>query len=142
MPAKPNNKPVSEAVLKKLRVASIAASKHAYCPYSHFPVGAAVLTTEGRIFFGCNVENASYGLTICAERNAIFHAVACGSQPIVAVAIYTPTPSPSAPCGACRQVINEFGPKAGVYSFCNGKEELRVSMTELLKHAFGPHNFV
>jgi len=142
MPAESNTKLVSEAVLTELRVASMEAAKRAYCPYSHFPVGAAVLTTEGRIFSGCNVENASYGLTICAERNAIFHAVTCGSQPIVAVAIYTPTLSPSAPCGACRQVINEFGPQAGVYSFCDGKEELRVSMTELLKHAFGPKNLV
>jgi cytidine deaminase len=142
MPTEPNTRLISETVRKKLRVASIEASKRAYCPYSHFPVGAAVLTTEGRIFSGCNVENASYGLTICAERNAIFHAVSHGLQPIVAVAIYTPTPRPSAPCGACRQVINEFGPQARVYSFCNGKEELRVSMTELLKHAFGPHNLV
>jgi cytidine deaminase len=142
MSAEPNTKPVSEAFLRKLRVASVAASKRAYCPYSHFPVGAAVLTTEGGIFSGCNVENASYGLTICAERNAIFHAVASGSQPILVVAIYTPTPRPSAPCGACRQVINEFGPKAEVYSFCNGKEVLHVSMTDLLKHAFGPHNLV
>ncbi|MGD1087428.1 MAG: cytidine deaminase, partial [Verrucomicrobiota bacterium] len=91
MPTAPNTRLVSEAFLKKLRAASIKASKRAYCPYSHFPVGAAVLTTEGRIFSGCNVENASYGLTICAERNAIFHAVSCGSQLIVAVAIYTPT---------------------------------------------------
>jgi cytidine deaminase len=131
-----NTKLISAAVLKELRVASIEASKRAYCPYSRFPVGAAVLTTEGKIFSGCNVENVSYGLTICAERNAIFHAVTRGSQQIAAVMIYTPTPRPSAPCGACRQVINEFGPKAEVYSFCNGKEELRVSMTELLIQPF------
>jgi cytidine deaminase len=142
MQTKPDIKLVSEAVLTELRVASIEAAKRAYCPYSRFPVGAAVLTTAGRIFSGCNVENASYGLTICAERNAIFHAVTCGSPQIAAVTIYTPTSSPSAPCGACRQVINEFGPQAEVYSFCKGKKELRVSMTELLKHAFGPHNLV
>jgi len=137
-----NIKQISESVLAELRIASIEAAKRAYSPYSRFPVGAAVLTTAGRIFSGCNVENASYGLTICAERNAIFHAVASGSQQIAAVMIYTPTLSPSAPCGACRQVINEFGSNAEIYSFCNGKEELRVSMTELLKHAFGPHNLI
>jgi cytidine deaminase len=140
MQSEPNTTLVSEAVLTKLRATSIEAAKRAYCPYSHFPVGAAVLTAEGGIFSGCNVENASFGLTICAERNAIFQAVACGSQQITAVVIYTPTASPGAPCGACRQVINEFGPKAEIYCFCDGMKELHVSMSELLKHAFGPHN--
>jgi len=140
MQTRPNAKLIPQAVLKKMRAVSIEASKHAYCPYSRFPVGAAVLTAEGGIFSGCNVENASYGLTICAERNAIFHAVACGSQQILAVMIYTSTPNPSAPCGACRQVINEFGPKAEIYSFCKGKEELHVAMAELLRYPFGPHN--
>jgi cytidine deaminase len=137
MQTRPNTKLISRAVLKKMRVAAVKASKQAYCPYSCFPVGAAVLTAAGRIFSGCNVENASYGLTVCAERNAIFHAVARGLKQIVAIAIYTPTPRPSTPCGACRQIIHEFGPKATVYSFCESKEELCVSMTELLKHSFG-----
>jgi cytidine deaminase len=140
MQSEPNTPLVSEAVLTKLRAAAMVAAKKAYCRYSHFPVGAAVLTAEGGIFSGCNVENASFGLTICAERNAIFQAVAGGSQQITAVVIYTPTANPTAPCGACRQVINEFGPNAEIYSFCRGKKELRISMPELLKHAFGPHN--
>lgn len=140
MKPKQNIPRVSAAVLKKLRAASIEAAKKAYCPYSHFPVGCAVLTADGGIFSGCNVENASFGLTICAERNAIAQAVVRGAKRITAVMIYTPTPSPTAPCGACRQVINEFGPLAGIYSFCDGQNELRVSMTELLNHAFGPHN--
>jgi cytidine deaminase len=131
---------ISKPKLNELRLASIKAAGRAYCPYSHFAVGAAVLAANGKIFSCCNVENASYGLTICAERNAIFIAVASGSQQIVAVAIYTPTPAPSAPCGACRQVINEFGPKAEIYSFCKGRKILRVSLGELLKHAFGPKN--
>jgi cytidine deaminase len=105
-------------------------------------VGAAVLTTDGKIYSGCNVENASYGLTSCAERNAIFHAVSRGSKQIAAVMVYTPTPNPSAPCGACRQVINEFGPDAEVYCACDGKDTLCVSNRELLKHAFGPQNLV
>ena len=85
--------------LEKLKEKAAAASKSAYCPYSGFPVGAAVVTPEGRIFTGCNVENASYGLTICAERNAVFQAIARGSKEIVAVAIYTPTATPTCPCG-------------------------------------------
>ena len=98
------------------------AAAHAYCPYSHFRVGAAVLTDRGEIFAGCNVENASYGLTICAERNAVFQAVAQADGPLVirAVVVYTPTAEPTAPCGACRQVINEFGPDAEVLSICDG----------------------
>ena len=142
MQPKRNTKMILKTVLTELRTAAIESAKRAYCPYSHFPVGAAVLTSEGRIFWGCNVENAAYGLTICAERNAIFHAVACGSKKIVAVMIYSSTSKPSAPCGACRQVINEFGPKAVVYCVCDGKEELCVPVTELLKHAFGPQNLV
>ncbi len=138
--SKPHTIQVSAAVLTKLRAAAMEAAKKAYCRYSHFPVGAAVLTADGEIFAGCNVENASFGLTICAERSAIFQAVVSGSQQITAVVIYTPTANPTAPCGACRQVINEFGPDAEIYSFCKGKKKLHISMPELLKHAFGPHN--
>ena len=133
---------ISRSALAELRVAAMEAAKRAYCPYSRFPVGAAVLTADGRIFSGCNVENASYGLTICAERNAIFQAVAGGSKEILAVMIYTSTPYPTTPCGACRQVINEFGPKAEIYSSSNRKRELHLSMTALLKHAFGPQDLV
>jgi len=84
---------VDDAAWQALLAAAKAASAHAYCPYSHFAVGAAVRAADGRVFSGCNVENASYGLAICAERNAIFHAVAAGARDIVAFAIYTPTPS-------------------------------------------------
>jgi cytidine deaminase len=140
MPKKRNQKTVSKALVAKLGMAATHAARRAYCPYSHFPVGAAILTTDGKIFSGCNVENASYGLTICAERNAIFQAVAGGSKQIAAVMVYTPTAIPSAPCGACRQVINEFGPDAEVYCVCDGKDTLQVSTRELLKHAFGPQN--
>ncbi len=125
-----------------LIAAARAAAVHAYAPYSRFTVGAAVLTAEGTIHAGCNVENASYGLTICAERNAVFQAVAhhAGVPRLVAVAIYTPTPLPTAPCGACRQVINEFGPDALVISVCDGPSEIRSSLDHLLPHAFGPEN--
>jgi cytidine deaminase len=116
------------------------ASTRAYCPYSKFPVGAAVLTGDGIMYAGCNVENASYGLTICAERNAIFQAVAQAKTTLIAIVVYTPTPTVTAPCGACRQVINEFGPDAEVISVCNGTDMLRAPLAKLLPVAFGPNN--
>ncbi len=114
------------------------ASTRAYAPYSRFAVGAAVLADDGRIFASANVENASYGLTSCAERNAIFAAVFAGVRRIVAVAVHTPTERPVSPCGACRQVIFEFGPEALVASCCDGPHAARWSITELLPGAFGP----
>jgi cytidine deaminase len=133
---------ISEAVYRQLADAARRGAAHAYCPYSHFRVGAAVLTDDGRIAWGGNVENASYGLTICAERNAVFQAVSGSPGPTVirAVVIYTPTPEPTAPCGACRQVINEFGPDAEVRSICDGPRELRHRLGEFLPAAFGPGN--
>jgi cytidine deaminase len=116
------------------------ASTRAYCPYSRFRVGAAVIDEGGAIFSGCNVENASFGLTSCAERNAVFAAVAAGSTRIVAVVIYTPTGAPTAPCGPCRQVINEFGPGAEILSVCDGPERLYRRLAALLPDAFGPRN--
>lgn len=83
--------------------------QHAYAKASSFAVGAAVLSDDGRVFVGCNVENASYGLTICAERNAIGAAVAAGARSVRAVAVVTSTNPPARPCGACRQVLAEFG---------------------------------
>ena len=113
-----------------------------YSPYSKFKVSCIVLTQQGKYYDGVNVENASYGLTICAERNAIFQAVAKEGKncKIVAVFIYTPTQIPSAPCGACRQVINEFGNDAKIKSFCDTEEILDEKLSTLLPHDFGPHN--
>ncbi len=132
--------PVTEAQIAELTAAARRASELAYCPYSRFPVGAAIRTDDDEVFTGCNVENASYGVTICAERNAIHPAVARGKRKVVAVAVYTPTPKPSPPCGACRQVINEFGPDALVISTCDGPGVLRQRLSELLPDAFGPGN--
>src|SRR5262245_50406405 len=101
---------LNASLTEKMRLIASDASKNAYCPYSRFAVGAAVLTETGEIFGGCNVENSSFGLSICAERNAVFHAVAQGYSKIKAVAIITEADSPTPPCGACRQVISEFGP--------------------------------
>src|SRR4051812_11099766 len=92
---------------RQLAEAARAASEHAYCRYSNFRVGAAVLSSDGAIAAGCNVENASFGLTICAERNAIFSAIASGARTIVALSLYTPTLRLVTPCGACRQVLAE-----------------------------------
>jgi cytidine deaminase len=86
----------------------------AHAPYSNFKVGAAVHTTSGHIFAGCNVENASYGLSMCAERVAIFTAVAAGETRLITIAICSDSPQPSTPCGACRQVLFEFGPGAQI----------------------------
>jgi homotetrameric cytidine deaminase len=95
--------------LSDLRAAARTARNAAYAPYSRFAVGAAVETADGRRFTGANVENASYGLTMCAERSAVFAAVLAGAQRIAAVAVSGPDGVTTAPCGACRQVLAEFG---------------------------------
>ena len=112
--------------------------KHAYAPYSHFRVGAAFLNSKGVTFSGCNVENASYGLSNCAERTAIFAALAKSGPglEIRAIAVVNDHGVPCSPCGACRQVIYEFGPDATVY-FLNKKNVWTEShITELLPEGF------
>lgn len=123
-----------------LESAARAAAQHAYAPYSKFTVGAAVQTADGSVFTGCNVENASYGLTNCAERTAVFNAVAAGHHQITCVAIYTPTAQPTAPCGACRQVLREFGKGMTVISTSNGEGRTETSLETLLPDSFGPEN--
>jgi cytidine deaminase len=139
-PAFMKNSKLKPTTLRKLESLARKATKASYSPYSRFPVGAAVLTTSGKIFAGCNVENASYGLCNCAERTAIFSAVATGERGVAAVAVYTPTSTPSSPCGACRQVINEFGPDALVISVCDTEQRIEGSIRLLLPNAFGPEN--
>lgn len=126
--------------LTALEQAARDASTRAYAPYSKFNVGAAVLTEGGSIFTGGNVENASYGLTNCAERSAIFAAVNAGHRKITCVVIHTPTDTPTAPCGACRQVIREFGPTARIVSTCNGPDRIDTTLEALLPGSFGPEN--
>lgn len=114
-----------------------AALANAYAPYSKFHVGAAILTESGNVYTGCNVENGSYGLTNCAERTAIFSAVTAeGAQlRLRAVAVWTDPACPCSPCGACRQVILEFGRNALVlFQGKDGVEEVRAS--DLLPHGF------
>jgi len=111
--------------------------KNAYAPFSNFRVGAAILTSRGDVFAGCNVENSSYGMTNCAERTAIFSAVAAKGPKleIVAVAVTNAQGVACSPCGACRQVIYEFGPEAVVfYQDANGDAENTI--TELLPEGF------
>jgi cytidine deaminase len=127
----------SESTRKKLLAAARAAMKNAHAPYSNFKVGAALLTTKGKIFAGCNVENASYGMTNCAERTAIFSAVASlGSKmEIEEIVVVNNHNVPCSPCGACRQVIYEFGPKAIVhFQAPDGPKTLSIS--ELLPEGF------
>jgi cytidine deaminase len=119
-----------------LRSAAERAARLAYAPYSRFRVGAALLCEDGTIVVGCNVENASYGLTICAERNAVFAAVARGQQHYVAIAIATEGQAPVTPCGACRQVLAEFTPSFPVHAYCAGPDVVAETTQSLLPHAF------
>ena len=124
--------------ISRLRELAESVATHAYAPYSNFAVGSAVLASDGRSFSGCNVENSSFGLTICAERSAIFQAIAAGGRPLVAVVIFAGEVDPVPPCGACRQVISEFGPDAEVYSFSKSGRSLHWKLRDLLPGAFGP----
>lgn len=117
--------------------AARSAMEHAYAPYSNFRVGAALLTENGETFVGCNVENASYGMTNCAERTAIFSAIAkLGPKlNIKAIAVVNDKGVPCSPCGACRQVIYEFGPEAVVF-FQSAKGWKEAPITDLLPEGF------
>ncbi len=119
-----------------LRSLALAAMERSYSPYSHFRVGAALLCADGRIFQGCNVENASFGLTNCAERTAVFKAVSEGAREFTAIAIAAEG-TPPWPCGACRQVLNEFAPDIRVLITWDGHTD-EASLSALLPHGFGP----
>lgn len=113
------------------------ASKNAYVPYSKFPVGACVLTENDKLFTGCNFENASYGLTICAERNAVGSAIAAGERKIKAIAIFSPNMQNCTPCGACRQVLAEFQSDNGLDVITLCSDGIRVhTINELLPEGF------
>ena len=125
---------------RALRDRARAAAVNAYVPYSSFAVGAAVLTADGTVFTGANVENASYGLTVCAERVAVFAAAAAGHRAVRAVAVTAPRTATVTPCGACRQVLNEFVPATEdlvlVLDGSDGPEQ--VPLAALLPRSFGP----
>lgn len=132
---------LSDEQTDALLAAARAAATRAYVPYSHFPVGAAVLTDDGTIVSGCNIENASYGLTVCAERVAIFRAVASGYGTIRAIAVVAPRARGTTPCGACRQVINEFKASNDMPVIVEGPDGPRsLRFESILPHAFGPRD--
>ena len=130
---------LNEDQRKELIAAAVNVRRWAYAPYSHYSVGAAVLTASGRIYDGVNVENAAYPNSICAERVAVFKAVAQGERQLIAVAVATE--NGGSPCGACRQVLSEFGPQMAVFiADLEGKLLKETSIAELLPGAFGPQD--
>lgn len=110
----------------------------AYAPYSGYSVGAALLASDGRVFVGANVENASYGLSQCAERSAVGAAIAAGARSFAAIAIVSPGEHPASPCGMCRQVLAEFPPSFPVRCWAERGEAIETDVTALLPGAFGP----
>ena len=126
--------------METLLAAAREAAARAYVPYSHFPVGAAALLPDGRIVTGCNVENASYPLSVCAERVAAVKVAEMGEREIVAIAVTAPKLQAVAPCGGCRQVLYEFRPTHGrmavIFDGADGPEA--VALDDLLPRAFGP----
>jgi cytidine deaminase len=129
---------MTEQEIQELLAAAAAVRAAAYVPYSNFAVGAALRTARGHIFTGCNVENASYGLAVCAERNAVFQAVAGGEREFDVVAVVTE--NGVTPCGACRQVLAEFNPRMTVIVADTVGRWRIYSLPELLPHAFGPEH--
>ena len=127
--------------VERLIEAAVQAQQRAYCPYSRYPVGAAVLTASGRVFAGCNVENASYGLSMCAERAAIYHMVAGGHDSLAAIAVVG---AAAKPCGACRQVMFEFSEKdtdlllVDLDPASRRRKIVRTTVFKLLPMAFDP----
>ena len=138
----------SDEMNQKLVEEAYAAMKHAYAPYSHFRVGAALLTKEGKIFTGCNIENASYGATNCAERTAFFKAVSEGERSFTRIAVVGNYPGKPgdycAPCGVCRQVMREFcDPETFEIIIARGPEDYKsFILNELVPESFGPDDLV
>jgi len=125
----------------KAKAKEVAANAHA--PYSSFRVGSAILTKSGNVYLGCNVENTSYGLTTCAERNAIASAIAAeGKVELEQVVVYTPTEKPASPCGVCRQVIYEFSKSdVKIHSCCDSNLALDTTIGKLLPEVFTLDDF-
>ena len=122
-----------------LREEAIRALENAYAPYSNFRVGAALRTADGKVVVGCNMENSAYGLAICAETLAVASAVSQGLTEFEEIAIATDDSEPTPPCGACRQVLNEFAPSIKISSYTRDEKEASWTLDELLPHAFVLH---
>ena len=132
---------LSPQTIDRLVEAASEVRDHAHAPYSSFTVGAAVIDTQGRVHVGCNVENASYGLSVCAERHAVAAAVSAGGQGIEGLAVVTDTSPPTSPCGACRQVLVEFGDFPVILANLED-DRILTSVAELLPDAFTPESLV
>jgi len=130
---------MDKTVLQRLLDKAKDASKKAYAPYSGFRVGAALITVSGQVFTGCNVENSSFSLTICAERNAVFQAILAGELEITAIAIYVDSDKLFPPCGACRQVLSEFAKDIPIL-YASKIEERYSTLHHLLPESFGLQN--
>ena len=125
--------------LDELIAAAVAAQANAHCPYSNYPVGAAIRTASGAVFAGCNVENAAYPSGTCAEAGAIAAMALAGEREIVEVVVVTGGATPGTPCGGCRQRLREFsGPDVVVHAVSNDGATLTISMEDLLPSSFGP----
>lgn len=132
--------PVTNDKWQSLIAEAIEAAKNSYSPYSRYPVGAALLTSGGKIYRGCNIENAAYGCTVCAERTAILKAVSEGERHFEAIAVATA--NGGSPCGPCRQVMREFAPQLTVI-IANMQGQARVcTLADLLPDSFGPEHLV
>ena len=125
-------------LLQDLAARARSAQELAYAPYSKFPVGAALLASDGRVFVGANIENASYGLTVCAERTAMYQAVLAGARQVTAIAICTNLSPPAAPCGMCRQTLAEFAEEAQIVLLSPSGPAQLTKLSTLLPQAFRP----
>lgn len=134
----PTNLPSANIDWSDLMQQAVAAMKHSYSPYSRYRVGAALLTKSGKVYLGCNIENAGYTASVCAERTAIFKAVSEGEREFEAIAVATA--NGGAPCGVCRQVMREFAPQLTVIIGDTAGHYQVVSLPELLPYSFGPDN--
>lgn len=129
-------KEIDETTWQRLIDEATAASRNAHAPYSKFDVGAALLTSSGDIIRGCNVENATFGATVCAERVALANAIVQGQRDFEALCVITPADHPVAPCGICRQVLAEFAEDLPILMINTRGDRLHVTLAELLPHRF------
>ena len=120
----------------ELKAAAVSMLDRSYCPYSHFPVGAALECEDGTVYTGCNIENAGYSATVCAERTAVFKAVSEGHRRFKRIVVAGRSDSPCVPCGECRQVLSEFAPELEVICLDKSGNELALSLADLLPHSF------
>ena len=121
---------------EELKSAAVSMLERSYCPYFHFPVGAALECEDGTVYTGCNIENAGYSSTVCAERTAVFKAVSEGHRRFKRIVVAGRSDSPCVPCGECRQVLSEFAPELEVICLDKDGNELTLSLTDLLPHSF------